>query len=101
MINTDTTRYISSDLRIIEREKGKGNNNPSNNQLVIDNKVYAALTPDVYVWLRQRMEKAHLAFKSGKLLEKTWNILRERFYPVHDCALETWGEDVIAQSMNK
>lgn len=92
------SRYISSDLSIVERrldDKHLGS------RLVIDDKIYMALTPDVYAWLRRQMEKAHSAYKTRKMSEASWNTLRQRFHPIHDWAIETWGKEIVAQSLKK
>jgi len=91
MNNTNKIIYISSDLEIIEEY----NNTYFAKQVLINDKGFTVLTPEVYSWLRQRMEKAHTAYKAGKLAEQSWNALRERFYPVHDWAVQAWGNDAI------
>ncbi len=92
------SRSISSDLSVIEEKPHKNHSGP---RLVIDDKIYVALTPDVYAWLRRQMEKAHSAYQSGHLQENRWNVLRERFCPVHGWVIDTWGKEVVARSMKK
>ncbi len=94
----NTSRYISSDLSVIERRSDENHPGP---QSIIEDKIYMTLTPDVYAWLRRQMEKAHSAYQSGHLQENRWNILRERFYPVHGWVMETWGKEVVARSLKK
>lgn len=97
MNSINAIKYISSSLEIIEEKKH--HKHSSSNQIVINNKVYASLTPNVYAWLRRQMEKAHSAYKAGKMAEASWNILRQRFRLLHYWAIEIWGKEVIAKSL--
>ncbi len=96
--------YISSSLdkkeKKEERNIGIYRDKSLNNQLVIDNKVYILLTPAVYGWLRKQMDKAHLAYQAGRLMANHWNALRQRFYPLHDWAIETYGRQAIAEAVS-
>ena len=95
--------YISSNLEKKEKKeevyRGIDGQNNVINQIVDNGKVYIPLTLPVYAWLRQQMDKAHMAYKSGRLAEDSWGKLRERFYPVHDWAVGTYGQDAIGEAI--
>jgi hypothetical protein len=47
------------------------------------------------------MDKAHMAYQAGKLAEDHWNTLRERFYPLHDWAIEIYGKEAIVEAISR
>jgi len=60
-----------------------------------DGKTYRQLTPDYFAWLRTRMQTAKSAHQNKRISDKNWNMLRERFNPIQQHAIELFGQDVL------
>lgn len=61
--------------------------------LLADGRVYRALDPDYYLWLRHKMELAKAKYSRGRLPAGTFDALRSRFNPLHDQAIALFGMD--------
>jgi hypothetical protein len=96
--------YISSSLERLEKKEERNisiyRDISLNNQVVDNERLYIPLTPAVYGWLRKQMDKAHMAYKADKLPADNWNSLRNKFYPLHDWAITTYGRKAIEKAIS-
>jgi hypothetical protein len=60
-----------------------------------DGQTYRQLTPDYFAWLRSRMQTAQSALRNKRISDKNWNMLRERFNPIQQHAIELFGQDAL------
>ena len=60
-----------------------------------DGQTYRQLTPDYFAWLRSRMQTVQSAHRNKRMSDKNWNILRERFNPIQQHAIELFGQDAL------
>ena len=84
---SDSTPFVATDLSVLQAPDQA---DPTLD-LVADGKVYRALTPDYYLWLRHKMELAKARYSHGRLSEPAFEALRTRFNTVHDQALAVLG----------
>ena len=82
-----TPPFVATDLTILEAPEHA---DPATDLLALG-KAYRALDPDYYAWLRHKMELARSAYSQGRLLEPTFDALRDRFNAVHDLAVSLFG----------
>ena len=60
-----------------------------------EGQIYRQLTPDYFAWLRSRMQTAQSAHRNKRLSDRKWNLLRERFNPIQQHAIELFGQDAL------
>ena len=61
----------------------------------IDDIMYRRLDPEYYAWLRSRMILAKAAASAGQIRLAAFEDLRQRFGPIHQWAIEVFGEPVL------
>lgn len=84
--------FIATDLSRVEYAG-------SDNDILLDQRVYRRLTPDYYVWLRSRMEMASRKHVRGLLPDANYLDIRERFNAMHDEAVTLFGEERLLKIM--
>ncbi len=87
--------YISSSLKIIYPSR----QNNCSEDLTIEGTVYRRLDPDYFAWLHARMLHARKAHKTGKLTEKVWNELQQRFEKLRELALEIYDRPTLIEAV--
>jgi hypothetical protein len=65
-----------------------------------EGKIFRRLDPEYFAWLRSRMVAARSAHNAGKLPDKTWDLLRERFNRVQELAVEEFGEKALQKAVH-
>ncbi len=60
-----------------------------------EGRIFRQLTPTYFAWLRMRMQTAQSALRNKRISDKNWNILRERFNPIQQHAIELFGQDAL------
>jgi hypothetical protein len=60
-----------------------------------EGRIFRQLTPTYFAWLRMRMQTAQSAHRNKRITDKNWNMLRERFNPIQQHAIELFGQDVL------
>lgn len=83
--------YVATDLEYFQAD--------SSWRLAIDfgfnGKPFRSLDAAYYCWIRRQMEKAHHAFKAGKLSTPAWETLRDRFTIIHAWAVYYLGLETL------
>ena len=64
-----------------------------------DGKVFRRLDPEYFAWLRSRMVAARNTHQAGKLPDRTWNLLRERFNRVQELAIQEFGDKTLQKAV--
>ncbi len=67
--------------------------------ITIDGTIFRKLSPDYFAWFRSRMVAAQAAHKAGKLSDKAWETLRERFNNLQEMAIEIFGKETLQQAL--
>jgi hypothetical protein len=80
--------FVSTDLNIQFMASGKSD-------VKHDGQIYRRLTSDYFAWLRTRMQTAQSAHRNKRISDKNWNMLRERFNPIQQHAIELFGQDAL------
>lgn len=88
--------FVATDLESRHLECGEG----ENRDIEHEEKSYRRLDPEYFAWLRSRMVAARSAHNAGKLPDKTWDLLRERFNRVQELAVEEFGEKALQKAVH-
>lgn len=85
------TLFISTDLNsLIAASRDK--------DIVHEGKVYRELVPQYFAWLHIRMRIAQTAHREKRLPDAQWDVLRERFNPIQEKAIDMFGKDVLKKA---
>jgi hypothetical protein len=96
-----TTLYVATDLATLEIPVAvDAQASPAyQDDVFADGRFFRRLDPDLYAWLRHKMELARTAFTRGRLPEPAFDALRTRFNAVHTRALALLGESALLHAV--
>lgn len=84
--------FIATDLSRVEYAG-------SEDDILLEQRVYRRLTPEYYVWLRSRMEMASNKHTRGLLPDANYQAIRQRFNDMHDDAVALLGEERLLKAL--